>query len=677
MAQDNNAAQQIFDTIVTRDFDPKALDAMGKPTVNANEADLISFNFKTENKDYGTVVVLINGKSEIEVYYGDNLGRGMERDDRSDWYDFLTIIRNIAKRNLYTFGLNSMNRLKYSMQTMAQLAEGWNGTNKTSYNKQGPAKLIIKHSRALGEGEARFRNIESLFVENSVGERFKMPFRSISGGKAMARHVTEGGNPYDSVGQHICDTVNEIATLGKFIRASKNKAFGQNEDALRIAEDAVKHYADLKRKAKKMISRRGYKDIFASWDPMAITDLDETIDKVREVFSTNTLDTRIEEALPILAKIQEENMKEADVFEQWADRITEGTWAVPETVEQKAELAELMREPLRCGPDGSYATEQLYSLIGDDSLFDDIYELSQTDPDADCRPLVMATLAEFGIELDTPYLDTNENAPATSMRPMARPSSMRPMARPSSMRPMARPSSNLGGTSELAPSGQPTGSTRGFKPLGEDDQLDEMVPVAAAAIWVLKFVAARGAWPVLKWLLKKHAGKIAVGATGAYYMDQGWDWVKSAIGEEYAQMLIDNKFEIGAAVALVLGAVALKKLIEKQGEKFISANESINESPTEQLAAIQKNRTAQLAAIQQNRDDLKAKMKKRRDDTRGVKEDPTQEEPLTNTNQQDLDDEDMTEVTDIDTGKTALKAARDPMLETEKELTRLLHLARG
>ena len=170
MAQDNNASQQIFNTIVTRDLDPKALDAMGKPTVNAAEADLISFNFKTANKDYGTVVILINGESEIEVYYGDNVGRGMERDDRNDWYDFLTIIRNIAKRNLYTFGLNNMSRLKYSMKSMAQLAEGWNGTNKTSYNKQGPAKLIIKHSRALGEGEARFRNIESLFVENAHGE---------------------------------------------------------------------------------------------------------------------------------------------------------------------------------------------------------------------------------------------------------------------------------------------------------------------------------------------------------------------------------------------------------------------------------------------------------------------------------------------------------------------------
>ena len=48
---------------------------------------------------------------------------------------------------------------------------------------------------------------------------------------------------------------------------------------------------------------------------------------------------------------------------------------------------------------------------------------------------------------------------------------------------------------------------------------------------------------------------------------------------------------------------------------------------------------------------------------------------ISNSEEQDLDDEDMTEVIDIDTGKTALKAERDPMLETE--LDRLLQLARG
>ena len=87
-------------------------------------------------------------------------------------------------------------------------------------------------------------------------------------------------------------------------------------------------------------------------------------------------------------------------------------------------------------------------------------------------------------------------------------------------------------------------------------QLDEAAPVIAAAIWLIKFAAARGAWPIIKWLLRKHGGKIGAGAAAAYYIDQGWDWVISQIGEEYAQMLIDNKFEIGMAVALIIGAVA-------------------------------------------------------------------------------------------------------------------------
>jgi hypothetical protein len=65
-----------------------------------------------------------------------------------------------------------------------------------------------------------------------------------------------------------------------------------------------------------------------------------------------------------------------------------------------AKLRELMSKPLPCGPDGEYASEQLYSLIGDDSLFDDIGELADKDPDADCRELVMARAKELGVEID-------------------------------------------------------------------------------------------------------------------------------------------------------------------------------------------------------------------------------------------------------------------------------------
>lgn len=406
MVQENTASQQIYNLLVTRDFDPKSLDSMGKPTVNPSEADLFSFNFSANDNEYGTVVVLINGDNDLEVYYGDNLGRGMDPGDRGDWYDFLGMLRQTAKRNLLTFSLNNMNKLKYQMASMAELSESlvmeaWKaqGKSKSYSNQPGKAKVVIQHSRAIGEGEQRFRNVGALFVENAQGERFRMPFESIAGAKAMARHVSEGGTPYDAFGQHISETINEIKTLGKFVRASRSNAFAQNEQALDIVEDAINHYADLKRKAKKMIGKRGYKEIFATYDPAVMTTLDETIESVREVFVNSAIDSRIQEALPILAKIKENTMKESDIFEQWADGLMEGTWQLPsESEETFAKFTEIMSKPLPCGPDGEYASEQLYDIFGDDTLFDEIGDLADSKgADADCRDLIRARAEELEI----------------------------------------------------------------------------------------------------------------------------------------------------------------------------------------------------------------------------------------------------------------------------------------
>ena len=429
MAQENTASQQIYDLLVTKDFEPKSLDSMGKPTVNPSEADLFSFNFSANGNEYGTVVVLINGDNDLEVYYGDNLGKGMDPGDKGDWYDFLAMLRQTAKRNLLTFSLNNMNKLKYQMATMADISESlimeaWKaqGKSKSYSNQPGKAKVVIQHSRAIGEGEQRFRNIAALFVENAQGERFRMPFESIAGAKAMARHVSEGGTPYDAFGQYISETINEIKTLGKFVRASRSNAFAQNDHALAIVEDAVKHYANLKRKAKKMIGKRGYKEIFSAYDPAVATELDETIENVREVFINSAIDSRIEEALPILAKIKENTMKEAEQFENWTNQIMEGTWALPETEEDMARLQELMSKPLPAGPDGEYASEQLYDLIGDDQLFDAIHEASEKDPDMDVRAIVKERAQELGVEIDVaesldeakatwPKSDDDESAP--------------------------------------------------------------------------------------------------------------------------------------------------------------------------------------------------------------------------------------------------------------------------
>jgi len=651
MAQENTASQQIYDLLVTKDFDPKSLDSMGKPTVNPSEADLFSFNFSTNGNEYGTVVVLVNGDNDLEVYYGDNLGKGMDPGDKGDWYDFLAMLRQTAKRNLLTFSLNNMNKLKYQMASMADInesliMEAWKaqGKSKSYSNQPGKAKVVIQHSRAIGEGEQRFRNIAALFVENAQGERFRMPFESIAGAKAMARHVSEGGTPYDAFGQHISETINEIKTLGKFVRASRSNQFAQNEQALGIVEDAVKHYADLKRKAKKMISKRGYKEIFATYDPAVATELDETIESVREVFVNSSIDSRIEEALPILAKIKENTMREADVFENWTNQVMEGTWALVDTEEEIQMLKDLLAKPLPCGPDGEYATEQLYDLIGDDQLFDEISDLAEEEgADADCREIVKARAEELGIDVG----EIDHSVYGENINEKRKPKIKKPDNLTTAIEEIASDGFNYDNMEDI-----------GFLYDNIQDGLygDEFADYADKI--------SRDLFAIRD-LYKKAADQQA--------------------GREVPSSPSSPGVPIPAKIGQQIEAIKanIKASIPNIDNAMFKFEDSINESPTQEEpasgyaqgqanAAAGKERSLEMGLGGQD----VVKTAGGSDVEEGVDSfvNPNDQDATrskTNVPTDDLDSEDMTEIEDIDTGKQALKAERDPMLE------RILYLAKG
>ena len=422
---ENTAQNQLYDLLVTRDFDPEMKDAQGKDVSDPAEADMFTFDWKTPNKNYGTVVILIGQDRNLKIFFGDNLGRTMEREDKSDWYDFLNHLKQFSVRNnLMNFDIENINRLKYNMQGIAAikegLFEGYYGTRKVSYSDQPKqTRLVIKHNRTLGEDDARFRYVESLYVETGDDQRFKLPFTNLIGGRAMARHVSEGGTPYDTFGQHISEIVKEMNILNKFVRASKNKQF--DTAAADLAETAVRHYQDLKAKAKRMISQRGYLDELQTFDPAEITDSDALAEDIRNMFIEQSLDARIEAAIPVLARLsrpRDKDMQEIAEFESWAESVTEGTWATPDTAQTKKQLQQLMAKELPVGPDATNATEQLYDLLGDDQLFDQLAELADQDPDADARPLIQARMAELGINIELPADEVPEPAdPAAAATP--------------------------------------------------------------------------------------------------------------------------------------------------------------------------------------------------------------------------------------------------------------------
>jgi hypothetical protein len=115
------------------------------------------------------------------------------------------------------------------------------------------------------------------------------------------------------------------------------------------------------------------------------------IESLKNLFVKQSIDTRIESALPLLAKIQQQGtaMKEANIFEAWAERLTEGTWQTPDTPEKQAQLLELMSTDLPVGADATNVTEQLYDLLGDDELFDQLEELAKRDANADARQVIL------------------------------------------------------------------------------------------------------------------------------------------------------------------------------------------------------------------------------------------------------------------------------------------------
>ena len=417
---DINPARKLFDLLVSRDFDPEMLDSSGKPAPDANDAEIFSFDFRAESgKDYGTVVIMLGTDNNLDVFFGDNVGKTMEGSDKDEWFDFLEQLKNFSIKNFMNFSTKNLNRLRYSMQGQAAIKEGlfesWNGKKDVSWNAgANESRLMIKHKRNLGEGEARFRYVESLFIETAEGERYKLPFKNLTAGKAMLEHVRNGGRPYDLRGQHIAEMVTELTLLSRFKRANAGKLL--EGDTAALVEQANTYYKNLRNNLRSLTTRTGYTNYFESWKPAEPSEEEVVIEGLKHLFVTQSIDQRIEDALPVIAKIQQQEnaMKEAAIFESWADRLMEGTWQTPDTPEKQAELIKLLSTDLPVGADATNATEQLYSLLGDDVLFDQLEELAQRDANADARQVVLNRMQELGEDPDIMKVITSLNIDATA-----------------------------------------------------------------------------------------------------------------------------------------------------------------------------------------------------------------------------------------------------------------------
>jgi len=408
MRELNSIAEALFDKLRSR-FDRISLgDEKARATDDSSLARFYNFDYSVNGNEFGNVTVSIIDDQSLKIYFSKELSNNLSKEEQDDWFTFLKEMRRFARRNLLTFDTRDINRSSLNLRDIKQQTTSGNwqsneidiqeskmyGTRKKSYDHVGETRLIIRHRTEVDEDKrgARSRNIDVIFVENNLGERFRLPFTNMRAARAVGQHVAHGGMISDDRTKEIYAIVEEMQQLSKFLRATRNIEAFEDSEVPSLVECARERYYECRKSLDRMSTPKGYQ---AFWEDYMAPEMVEMEDEeaLKERFTKRFIDQRIEEALPYVYKAFanrpaiEANTTE---FENWADKLTEGTWALPESDEDVEKFKRIFAKPIQFGPEGNDATSAMYDILGDDELFDDIADMAEVKgPEADARPTIV------------------------------------------------------------------------------------------------------------------------------------------------------------------------------------------------------------------------------------------------------------------------------------------------
>ena len=190
------------------------------------KARFFEFEYKNNGESLGTIAITLDEDDGVVVQTSGELANKQNE----GIFKFIRGLRSFAKDRLLNFdiqniGKNQLDKRDYEFQSkrketpMAPVTESkLYGTARMSYQDLGEAKIIVKHSQPINPDLAAGRTmyIDSIYVENADGERFKYPYKHLNGARALAEHIKAGGKPWDNIGKYITSLSEEMAQLRKF-----------------------------------------------------------------------------------------------------------------------------------------------------------------------------------------------------------------------------------------------------------------------------------------------------------------------------------------------------------------------------------------------------------------------------------------------------------------------------
>lgn len=469
----NPIAKELFGKIRTQFPKIQLGDANSKVTDRPEDARFFEFDFIVKGKNLGTVSVSLSNDDGLVAMYSTGMVDDEPTGIKRMWFRFLSELREFARARLLNFDARDISKNNLEKRDYQQLAsnsgeatmtEGklW-GTSKTSFQEMGEAKLIVKHSQPVNYDlpAGRTMHIESIFIENAEGERFKYPYKHLNGARALATHVAHGGTSYDDIGHHIIglseelnklrmfknyvdrhpmvaeamDTINgkvyeridqvkkEISSLQRpTYYQSFAENFAKREEKL-IPEDLVNDWVDR-------LTIRSFNEELKNVFPYIYNLMGEELNTVVELTSEDLVNEEKCETCGMdpcdcdHAK-EDVELEELNSFKLYIDSIMSeesSLFNVDDEAQSGAieKLNQLMSTDFPAGVDGTNAIQSLKGIIDDSELVNALKEIGKVNPEMDVKDLIKGFLEKYDEENGTD-IASKINFDAATPAPAAEP----------------------------------------------------------------------------------------------------------------------------------------------------------------------------------------------------------------------------------------------------------------
>lgn len=300
------------------------------------KARFFEFEYEEGGTPLGNVAITLDSTDGIVLQLSGDLVDNRTNLSGSSAYKFIRSFRQFAKDRLLNFdvqtiGKSNLDKRDYEFQAKrkeepvmpAIMENKLYGNARVSYQDLGEARIVIKHNQPINMElpAGRTMHIESIYIENAQGERFKYPYKHLNGARALAEHIKHGGTPYDDIGKHISSLSEELAHLRKF-KGYVNRQEQLSEAMSSVTSRVMERIEDIKDTINKLQRPAYYESFAESFETQEEQMIPEEVQNdLIDRLTIRTFNEELKSVFPYIAKFVKES--ELAVLELGADDILE------------------------------------------------------------------------------------------------------------------------------------------------------------------------------------------------------------------------------------------------------------------------------------------------------------------------------------------------------------------